>query len=1776
MRTLTICLALNLLATSTAMALETNQRPEYQRQGLVGDQAFAVGGIENVNLFSGNLVLTLPIGTPYPVNGGFGYGFTLVYNSNVWDLIESPGDPGPIIVFPHVDAQPSESSNAGLGWRLSMGSLIRPTGAGNRSSTQYLYVGQDAGGHLFYNSLHAGETAAQSVYYTRDGSYLRLHTDRPDGGYDVEFPDGSKQHFVDTNCTPPPEQPAQACPTALIAMTSAFGESVTVSGYESASSPTVTFTDPHGRVQTVFFTDIAGEHVVDKVVLTAFSTPTVQAATYDFVYQGEPAAGGSTVRRSCKHDTSPATMVTVPLLARVDLPDGSHWGMSYNETEDCADHDHAVADRPGTIRQLTLPTGGIYRYEYSSWLTLRHLDGPPQDVALDSTAGLRRRIHLDGPDDPCADDTCAWVYETISPSTEDVPLPEDLPVFKTTRVTSPLGHDHEYVFSQGPWIEKRIFEINDPDDPNDDIAIWYGWEYGLLLRERLYEGSATSTDPPPTVVRQVDYRYTHDVIPQPPANSPTGPADRWYNTNRRVDWMEVSDTGIHRFLDFDGLGHFRTVDFQHGGGQRAERSRDGTVIHRATTTRYNPERGSYQLTDDYDNKLIPGYVPFAVADPSDPSSPAAPWVLGTFDRQDVDNGEVATSCFDRGTGFLKRRRVLLGTEQSAGEESTRDVLTVYTPDPGGNVIRESLYGGDPVTGAQTGDLPADSALCGLDPGSPVYVREHTYAAGASETSTWLSPVDSSARLVTLDVAVDVASGLPSESRDARGLATALEWDAMGRLVRAEPTGGSGLLRDAASRITYTPAQGSTPASVLTERLEGATVLAAQETRVDGLGRPELERIRMPGDLGWSERRRTYHVSGDPDTVSELGALGETTKYRDYDAYSRPREIRPPEGAAHSIDLSYTGQELLIRRVKVMQESSGGGRQEATIETREDYDPLGRLVRVRERLPGDDPDNPTFAETQYGYDLRDRLGSVDMDSQHRGFSYDRRGFLTQETHPERGVSYARFDPLGNPHRQEDGERTLDLSYDFAGRLIDVRRVEVNGQDEILVPLTHFSYSQATGELLAAERHNPTPGADGETLVTETYAYGGREGRPSVRTTQVSGEKAASFIQTFSYDPLGAIHELGYPACFSGRCSRVTVGLSASFEHDRGFLSGVSTTSDLGSHPLAASLSYHANGLFAEVAHGNGVTDRIALDAEHPRVRPDRIYTLGAEPGASNFDTGTYSYDGAGNVAAMGGNLFSYDWASRLASATVRSPPPSGAGFSQNFSYDRYGNLLEVAGAQARAFDVDPTSNRLVTAIYDAAGNMLDPGPTPEWRAAYAYDALDQMSSLTTTSTVNNKTVSEQHTYAYTADGERVLDWKLGGGAASAPREAWTVRDLGGNVLREFRFIKPPGGGGNGAAASTLTTDGDPDDSIFVDDLEGADITGWDETSADNSVATAVSPRYWEIRDYVYRDSLLLGSITNSLTGGTVMWHDHLDHLGTPRLLTDAQGNVVAGHDYLPYGEEVTFGGEGDTKKFTGHQRDAFRLGFTGDDLDYMHARSYSPLLGRFTSVDPIGGTRLQPQSWNGYSYVRGKPLDLVDPEGLEPASELQPVPCPNGQPGPCYHGETDSQPGGLINFQEVGPTNGPNWLREIASTSSYEDWISGPARVNAGSSDSGTTPAVDTGCSIFDSFGECLQKCSAQHFGLQSAAGAAAIGAGLPLIAKPFVTPGSSPGTSLASVTLGRLLPYRLPFRVWSPTLIRPLTFTPWIGRAAGRWVPYVGTALLVRDAAMIGSCVGHH
>jgi len=139
--------------------------------------------------------------------------------------------------------------------------------------------------------------------------------------------------------------------------------------------------------------------------------------------------------------------------------------------------------------------------------------------------------------------------------------------------------------------------------------------------------------------------------------------------------------------------------------------------------------------------------------------------------------------------------------------------------------------------------------------------------------------------------------------------------------------------------------------------------------------------------------------------------------------------------------------------------------------------------------------------------------------------------------------------------------------------------------------------------------------------------------------------------------------------------------------------------------------------------------------------------------------------------------------------------------------------------------------------------------------------------------------------------------------------------------------------------------------------------------------------WSLtRDYVYRQSAMLAT-----TSPVNALYYSADHLGSPRLVSDDYGVKAAFQTFLPYGQELApiSATDGANKKFTGHERDADPAN-SGNPLDYMHARYYSGLAGRFLSFDPyidLKSAVADPRLWNRYAYVSGNPLTSVDPKGL---------------------------------------------------------------------------------------------------------------------------------------------------------------------------------------------------
>jgi RHS repeat-associated protein len=112
---------------------------------------------------------------------------------------------------------------------------------------------------------------------------------------------------------------------------------------------------------------------------------------------------------------------------------------------------------------------------------------------------------------------------------------------------------------------------------------------------------------------------------------------------------------------------------------------------------------------------------------------------------------------------------------------------------------------------------------------------------------------------------------------------------------------------------------------------------------------------------------------------------------------------------------------------------------------------------------------------------------------------------------------------------------------------------------------------------------------------------------------------------------------------------------------------------------------------------------------------------------------------------------------------------------------------------------------------------------------------------------------------------------------------------------------------------------------------------------------------------------------------VVTYYHADAIGSIRMITDANGQVIERHDYLPFGEEWQPPSSLERRLYVGKERDQ-ETGF-----DYSGARYYAPGSGRFTSPDPLTADALRiisPQRWNRYAYATNNPLTHGDPDGLD--------------------------------------------------------------------------------------------------------------------------------------------------------------------------------------------------
>ncbi len=573
-------------------------------------------------------------------------------------------------------------------------------------------------------------------------------------------------------------------------------------------------------------------------------------------------------------------------------------------------------------------------------------------------------------------------------------------------------------------------------------------------------------------------------------------------------------------------------------------------------------------------------------------------------------------------------------------------------------------------------------------------------------------------------------------------------------------------------------------------------------------------------------------------------------------------------------------------------------------------------------------NPLSKETNYAYNASGNLISVQ----------DPRG-TTSITPLSNGLIDFTLDPLA--------QRTT-LGYNSYGNLTSVR--------DNLNHTTGFGYD-------GVSRMTSTTNAKGQAT---SYAYNNND----LRTTETN---ALGQSTSYSYDLNGNLTSIGSP------------GGTYSFTYY-----AANDLLQTKTHPgqSATQYAYDTGGRVVSRADPNGQTTTYGYD------NVGRLLLI-----SSLSVTATFGYDNNNNITSVTGGannlLFTYDQLNRMSTTS------DFFGNTVSYTYDAAGNILTITYPGSRTvtytyYDddrlktVQAWTGGTFTYFYRNDGTLdyiLYPNGG---RAIYAYDAASRVIGIVHTKPSGQVICS----YSFTLD-------EIGNHTAVTQTEPLAMPNLtpgttsytydGGNrILSTGSTTFTFDGNGNMATRSgTNSATYSYDSERRLTSITGSNTASYlydifgDRRSATRNGATTryvldVNGPMSQIlmeqdasgnpsNYYIYG----LGLLARIKPDGTIHYY-HGDFRGSTIAMTDVSGNITHKYSYGPFGElrasvELDF----NLFRYVG----VYGVMDEGNGLYFMRARYYDPILGRFTSEDPVWQINL-------YTYAENNPTMLSDPEGTE--------------------------------------------------------------------------------------------------------------------------------------------------------------------------------------------------
>lgn len=679
------------------------------------------------------------------------------------------------------------------------------------------------------------------------------------------------------------------------------------------------------------------------------------------------------------------------------------------------------------------------------------------------------------------------------------------------------------------------------------------------------------------------------------------------------------------------------------------------------------------------------------------------------------------------------------------------------------------------------------------------------------------------------------------------------------------------------------------------------------------------------------------------TCSTTTGLDWTTNT--FDAAGRPWKVTTPDSAVIETTYSLAATSgYLLGTVTTVTDQADKQRRSIT-------NALGQLVRLDEPDPDPGrssdrlgsvsiPNQPTF----YGYDTLNNLTSVQQDGTTVFQCTGKTAGSPTSCNQSRSFTYDALSRLKSATNPESG--TINYTYDANGNLatkVDARSITTTYSYDRLNRVYQRSYS----------------GGSGYTTPTVNYYYDNLTNATGKLTKVTSSVSTTEYT---SFDILGHV--------------------TASKQTTDGVTYGNGTTDS----PMT--YTYNLGGALVEQQYPSGRVVKNVLDQNGD---------LAMVEAKKNSSSGYWSY----------ANSFTYNAARAVTSMQLGNGRWESTVFNSRLqpTHINLGTTQGGADKLNLVYGYGTTANN---------GNVLTqtitvPGLTPTFNQSYTYDSLNRLGSAAET---YNGSQTWKQEFSYDRYGNR--NFVAGSGHTTTipsgcgdPVCNPTVSATNNRLTSSGYSYDSAGNTTADAESRAFTYDGE---NKQVEVSDGTGVIGQYYYDGDGKrvkkIGIAPGSTDHELTIFVYdaagRQVAEYSTVVANSTDAKV---DYLtnDHLGSPRINTDANGAVISRHDYHPFGEEIVtsqrttglnYGDDTIRKQFTGYEDDV------ESKLDKAGMRYFNSSHGRFTTADPynivfqkekgctdrkkgeiLHGYLSQPQNWNQYAYVLDNPSNLKDPSGL---------------------------------------------------------------------------------------------------------------------------------------------------------------------------------------------------